>query len=658
MKKVSIIILAITAAVLSSCSGTKDVCIYGGTASAVVAARSAAAMGASVILVSPDERLGGMTTGGLGQTDIGNKSAVTGIARQFYRQIGEEYNALERWTFEPKTALRILEGYLRKPGIKVLKGYRLESVEMDGTRITGITAATKDGETVSVKALNFIDATYEGDLMAKAGVSYVVGREGSEVYGEPLNGQHISINHQFPDGVDPYVEPGNPESGLLWGISDRTVYLGEGAGDSLVQAYNIRICLTDKKENMVPITEPENYDPSKYELLARLFEAQPDIRAIGKYFIWSSMPGNKTDINNKGGFSTDMIGMNYDWPEATYQQRDSIYKAHTDYTKGLLWFYASDPRVPEKLSEFVRKWGYPKDEYTETGNWTPQLYVREARRMVGEYVATQADCESRTLIEDGIAMAAYNMDSHNCQRIVVVKDGKAMVKNEGNVEVNGGQPYPISYRSITPKREECTNLLVPVCLSASHIAYGSIRMEPVFMALGQAAGIAAAGCKGRDVQDADVKELQRILAEDPYLDGSAPEICIDDDSELVTATGGWVGRKARGCYGKTCMELPKGKSGKIVYDLPDNLRGDWEVFVYTFKDQSVNQDLKYVLRMGNIPFERPFVPEKMKYQGQTSNGWFSLGVFKMLKGYPLSLELEIKNGGKPTRSDAVLLIKR
>lgn len=483
-----------------------DVCIYGGTSAAVTAARAAAEQGCKVVIICPDPVLGGMTTGGLGSTDIGNKQAIIGMARQFYRDLGKHYGEEEQWTFEPSVALAILNSYVDNPNISIYKGFYLDSVVKKGTRIVSITCKDENGNAKTVKADTFIDTTYEGDLLAKAGVSYHIGREDSSVYGEEWNGSHISVFHQFADGIDPYVEKGNPESGLLWGIQDWKMK-EEGAGDDYVQAYNYRLCLSCDKDNQIPFSKPDDYDPSMYELLVRVFEADPN-PDINQYFGWSLMPGGKTDVNNRGAFSTDMIGMNHDYPEASWERRKEIIAAHKSYTEGLMWFYVSDPRVPKVLQDFVREWGWAKDEYLETGGWTHQLYVREARRMISDYVATQADCEGKCDFEDGIGYAAYTMDSHNCERIMVEKDGKLMVKNEGDVEIGGGKPYPISYRSIVPKREECTNLLVPVCLSSSHIAFGSIRMEPVFLELGQVCGLAASLAGRNPVQDVDIKFIQ------------------------------------------------------------------------------------------------------------------------------------------------------
>ncbi len=500
-----------------------DICIYGTTSAGVIAAYAARKCGKTVLLVGPAKMIGGMTTGGLGQTDAGKKKSITGLSRRFYSDVGEKYGKADSWNFEPHVALEVYQEYMRASGVEVLLMKQLKDVNKKGTVIRSIVlkdVSPGHGKRIKVKAKVFLDCTYEGDLMAKAGVSYTLGREGNAKYNETLNGYQLAAYHkqsgyhQFPDGVSPYKIPGDPSSGLLWGISTGKA-APTGTGDDLIQAYNLRICLTDSAENRIPITRPDTYDSTRYELLVRLFKAQPEMRAINNYFIWSKMPNRKTDVNNRGGFSTDMIGMNQRWPEASYAERQKMLEAAIAYTKGLLYFYKTDPRVPEKLQKFVQDWGYPIDEYQAFGHFTPQLYIREGRRMIGAYVMTEHNCRSDVTVEDGIALASYTMDSHNCQRIVV----NGMVKNEGNVEVRVPHPYPVSYRSITPRKSECTNLLVPVCLSASHIAYGSIRMEPVFMMLGQSAAMAATMAidGGLAVQEIDVNTLQQWLKEDPYL---------------------------------------------------------------------------------------------------------------------------------------------
>ena len=495
-----------------------DICIYGATSAGVIAAYAAEKCGKSVLLIEPGQMIGGMTTGGLGQTDIGNKQAITGLARRFYQDVGKQYGAEEKWTFEPSVAETVMNGYLQEVHVKPLLGKQLVKVNKQGNKIISILlkdTGKAGSPDISVSGKVFIDCSYEGDLMAAAGVSYAVGRESNSQYQETIDGVQLMHGHQFPDGIDPYKIPGNPSSGLLWGISSDSL-LPAGSEDKRIQAYNLRICLTDSAANMIPITQPQHYDPAKYELLLRLMAAQSGKRSLNDYFIWSIMPHRKTDINNKGAFSTDMIGMNYDWPEADWTEREKIFQAHLDYTKGLLYFIGHDPRVPDTLRKQMLRWGYPKDEYAAFGHFTPQLYVRESRRMTGEYEMTEHNCRGKVTVDDGIGLAAYTMDSHNCERIVV----NGMVKNEGNVEVGGFHPYPISYRSLVPRQDECSNLIVPVCLSATHIAYGSIRMEPVFMVLGQSSAMAAALAidSQRAVQGIDVKRLQQWLQEDPLLD--------------------------------------------------------------------------------------------------------------------------------------------
>lgn len=496
---------------------TVDVCVYGGTSAGVVAAYAAKQAGKSVVLIEPGRHLGGMSSGGLGATDIGNKQAITGLSRDFYRRIGKHYGKPEQWTFEPHVAEAVFGQYIREADVPVWFDYRLARVSMTGQRIAQITVEQASRPVSmtnrTIVAKQFIDCSYEGDLMARAGVQYTVGREAASQYGEPLNGVQLRDKHQFPDGVDPYRIPGRPESGLLWGIQTATLP-PNGSADRAVQAYNFRLCLTDDPANRVPISQPADYDSTKYELLLRQIAKKEPTELTWNLMHFVMMPNRKTDINNCGGFSTDMIGANYDYPDATYERRAAIIREHETYTKGLFYFIGHDPRMPRHLRDEMLRWGYPKDEYADNAHFSPQLYIREGRRMVGEYVMTQANCEGKTTVPDGVGMAAYTMDSHNCQRLIIEGPGAvAQVRNEGDVQVGGFPPYPVSYRAIVPKRGQAQNLLVPVCLSASHIAYGSIRMEPVFMVLGQSAALAA--CQAIDdhkaVQDVDVAKLQRLL---------------------------------------------------------------------------------------------------------------------------------------------------
>ena len=491
-----------------------DVLIYGGTSSGIAAAIQAKRMNKDVLLIEPSGRIGGLTTGGLGQTDIGNKAAIGGIAREFYAGIRQYYNNPANWkwqkkdeyrsggqtinennescmwTFEPSAALKVYHKMLKENDVNVIYNERLNretGVKKNSTEIISITM--KSGKIYTAKM--FIDATYEGDLMAAAGISYTVGREANSKYGETFNGvQAAGTNgimltgekidtfayHQFQAGVDPYIVKGDAASGLLPYI-DPTGPGKEGAGDKRLQAYCFRMCLTDHPANRIPFKKPANYNEQNYELLLRNFEAGE----TSVPWINSSMPNRKTDTNNRLGFSTDFIGQNYNYPEASYAEREKIVERQRNYQQGLMWTLANHPRIPKDVREQVSRWGTCKDEFERADGWQNQLYIREARRMLSDYVMTQYNCESIKVVEDGIGLAAYGMDSHNVQRYV---DKNGFVKNEGDVEVRVKSPYPISYRSIIPKSGECGNLLVPVCLSASHIAFGSIRMEPVFMVSG------------------------------------------------------------------------------------------------------------------------------------------------------------------------------
>jgi hypothetical protein len=525
-----------------------DLCIYGGTASGVAAAVQAARMGKTAVITEFGNHLGGLTSGGLGATDIGNKAAIGGIAREFYHRIAlhyansnawrfeqyEEYFAnrggrsafselsgpdATMWTFEPHVAEDIFFQMLDETKVAVYFQQRLASVQKEGGRITEI--AMENGKVY--RAAMFIDATYEGDLMAKAGVSYTVGREANSKYKETLNGVRAETpKHQFTVPVDPYRKPGDAGSGLLPFIQP-----GDGGkpgeGDACVQAYNFRLCYTQEPANRLPHRKPAKYDPARYELLARYLEAlvaagqKPELKAFWNP-IW--MPNGKTDINNNGGFSTDFIGANYAYPDADYATRAQIWQTHEDYVRGFVYFLATSPRVPEDMRTEMQAWGPAKDEFLDTGNWPHQLYVREARRMVSDYVMTEHNCRGQQKAEDPVGLGAYGMDSHNCQRIV--KSGHA--ENEGDVQVHGFSPYPISYRSIVPKAAECENLLVPICLSATHIAYGSIRMEPVFMILGQSAATAATLAMDRksSLQKLPYEMLRaRLLADKQILEWKA-----------------------------------------------------------------------------------------------------------------------------------------
>ena len=499
------LLLAPLAVAFGSSAFAHDIVIYGGTASGVAAAVQATRMGKTAIVVEPSQHLGGLTSGGLGWTDAGSKAAVGGISREFYQRVKkyyddpkvwvhgkqEDYKFYRKdedtmWTFEPKVAEQILRDMLKEAKVECVYCERIDrapgkGVKQDGKRITAIT--TESGKTYEGQV--FIDATYEGDLMAVAGVAYHTGREPNAKYGETLNGVARKWNtggHKFLKDVSPYVKAGDPSSGLLPGIEKELP--ADGEGDHRLQAYCYRMCMSNAAENRIPFPKPANYDEKRYELLFRNFEAG-DLRVPMKP---DMMPNGKSDTNNNHAFSTDYLGANYKYPDGSYAEREKILADHRDYQQGLMWSLQNHPRVPEKVRDVYAKWGLTKDEFTDSGNWGHQIYVREARRMLGEYVHTEADCRRKRVTPHSVGMGSYNMDSHNTTRYVTAK---GFVQNEGDVQVSPGGPYMISFKSIVPKEAECPNLLVPVCVSSSHIAYGSIRMEPVFMVLGQSAATAA-----------------------------------------------------------------------------------------------------------------------------------------------------------------------
>jgi len=536
-----------------------DIVIYGGTSAGVAAAIQSSRMGKSVVLIEPSSRIGGLTTGGLGQTDIGNKQVIGGISREFYQGIKTYYDEPANWkwqtrqeyrdggqtrtaegedamwTFEPSAALKVYESMMSPENITLVYNQRLNrknGVKKQGQKIVEI--EMESGEKYRGKM--FIDATYEGDLMATAQVSYSVGRESNKEYGETLNGVQAndysitlrgtvsrnSVHHNFIDGVDPYIVKGDPSSGLLPFIKEGGPGI-DGHGDNGIQAYCFRMTLTDHPENRIPFKKPAGYNELEYELLFRNYEAaEGPIEEMYPYgdplvpWINSPMPNRKTDTNNQKGFSTDFIGQNWDYPEASYEEREKIIERHRSYQQGLMWTLAYHPRIPQKVRDVVSKWGTCKDEYEREDGWQQQLYIREARRMKSDYVMTQRNCEGFDVADDPVGMAAYGMDSHNVQRYV---DANGYVQNEGNVEAHGFPPYPVSYRSIIPKKGECSNLLVPVCVSSTHIAFGSIRMEPVFMILGQSAATAAALAieNGTDVHSLDYNALKARLLKDKQI---------------------------------------------------------------------------------------------------------------------------------------------
>ena len=550
-----------------------DVVVYGGTSAAVTTAVQVKRMGKSVVIVCPDKHLGGLTTGGLGWTDSGNKNAIGGISREFYQRVWQHYQAPTAWSwqdqaefgnrnqgapdsvggrgtmwvFEPHVAEQIFEDFVRESNITVIRDEWLDRTK------PGVTTA--DGRITSIRMLSgntysgkmFVDATYEGDLLATAGISYHVGREANSVYDEQWNGIQVGVlhhTHWFQKATDPYVKSGNPASGVLAEIGTEPPGK-KGDGDARIQAYCFRMCLTNVAENRLPFPKPDGYDPAQYELLLRVFD-NGWREMFGKF---DPMPNHKTDTNNHGPFSTDFIGKNYDYPDGSYLRRQEIIHDHEVYQKGYMYFMANDPRVPADIRAAVSKWGLPKDEFKDNGGWSHQIYVREARRMIGHYVMTEHDCLDKTDTPNSIGMGSYTLDSHNVQRYITPE---GTVQNEGDIGVKTPRPYEIAYGTILPKKNECVNLLAPVCVSSSHIAFGSIRMEPVFMILGQSAATAACLALEQNMalQDLPYGRLQeRLLA-----DGQVLELDVADQ------------------YTLSSKKLP----GVVIDDRQAELSGQWQ----------------------------------------------------------------------------------
>ncbi len=654
---------------VSAQESTSDIVVYGGTSGGLAAAIQASRCGKSVRLIEPTQFVGGLTTGGLGATDIGNKRCIGGISREFYERIFDYYcdpshwkhesrdeyfrdrtrsgeNEKAMWTFEPSVALRVYTQMLADANIEVVFGERLDlqhGVVKEGKEIKKI--VMESGRVFLGKV--FIDATYEGDLMAKAGVSYHVGREANSTYGETINGLQTAgaTHHQFIKRVDPYRQRGDSQSGLLPGVWPAPSG-NDGDGDHRIQAYNFRMCTTNSPDNRRPWPKPEGYDELRFELLLRNFEAG-DMRPP-----WNPnwMPNRKTDTNNNFAISTDNIGMNYDYPEADYVTREQIWKEHEAYQKGLMWTLANDPRVPEPIRKEFNNIALAKDEFMDNDNWPRQLYVREARRMISDYVMSEKNCKRQEIVSDSVGMGAYNMDSHNTQRYV---NAEGFARNEGDIQI-GTRPYPISYRSIRPREIECTNLLVPVCMAASHIAYGSIRMEPVFMVLGQSAATAASMAidANTSVQQVDYTQLSaRLLADKQVLDFESPRaaaptrltveqlggIIVDDSEAQLTgfeAFGQSVSPFVGAGYAHDGNDRKGQQWAKFTPNLP--AAGKYEVLVaYTAHNN----------RASNVPVTIHFAGgEKIVVVNQQKKPpvrelFLSLGIFEFAAGRLGSVEI-------------------
>ena len=568
IKKTVVISAALAASALGAAEISSDLVVYGSSSAAVTAAVRAKEMGMKVVIVAPDMHIGGLSASGLGLTDSGNTSAIGGLAREFYKRVykayespdawkwekreefsaeGQDTKAMDHdekamWTFEPHIAENIFNAWVKEAGVELVLGERLyrgdDGKSRDGVEIKdGIIKSIRTESGNVYRARYFIDVTYEGDLMAAAGVAYRVGREDCSEFGETWNGNQVGIlhhRHHFGDmKISPYKIPGDPKSGLLPEIGESKPGV-RGKGDKRVQAYCYRLCMTDNDANRIPFSKPEGYDPARYELIARVYATGWDETFVK----FDRIANFKTDTNNHGPLSADYIGANYDWPEASYARRAELAKAHRDYQMGFYYFVANDPSIPEHVRKRMSKWGLAKDEFTDNGGWPWQIYVREGRRMVGEYVMTEHDClrnplhaaQGRRL--GSVGMGSYNIDSHNVRRYVT-KEG--YVQNEGDIGIHPRTPYPIDYGSIVPRRTDCRNLLVPVAVSSTHSAFGSIRMEPVFMVLGESAATAAAIAAKKDlaVQDVPYAELEAVLRRN----GQVLESPIDMVNVFVGTSG-------------------------------------------------------------------------------------------------------------------------
>ncbi len=659
-------------------SSTYDVVVYGGTSAGVVAAVQAARLGKSVVLVAPETHLGGLTSGGLGWTDTGRKEVVGGISREFYQRLKRHYDQPEAWThespednrhyakendaiwvFEPHIAERTYDEMLAEASVPVERDTWLDRdggvVLNADKRIASF--RTLDGRVFTGKM--FIDATYEGDLMAAAGVEFTTGRESVDQYGESLNGVQFKEekrNHIFTEKVSPYIVPGDPDSGLVARVHGDNPGR-KGAGDKRIQAYCYRMCMSNVAANRVPFPKPEGYDEAQYELLFRHFEAGSDLLPLKL----DMLVNGKTDTNNKGGFSTDNIGMNYDYPEASYERRAEMQKEHEIYQKGLMWSLANHPRVPQSIRTKMAEWGLAADEFTDNGNWPHQIYVREARRMIGLRVMTELHLTGKLPVNDSIGMGSYNMDSHNVQRYIAKDDdGNPYVQNEGDVQVSPGRAYEISYSAIIPKRNQCGNLLVPVALSSSHIAYGSIRMEPVFMVLGHSAATAASIAIDRDaaVQNVPYETLgKQLIAEGQVLRMDQtidlPGLVMDDSQ--AERIGNWrLSSSVDGFYG-----------AGYAHDNEDGKGVNKVRYAFQIKDAG-----EYRVRMSYTanPNRATNVPVKIQYADQVAErtvnerdpdehekGFAELGTFTFTKG-PVTIEIGTKNTNGYVVADIVQLL--
>lgn len=660
------ILVFLATSMVAAAAGSYDVVVYGGTPAGIAAGVTAAREGASVVVIEPTKWIGGMVTGGLARSDVGKKETIGGFPLEFFTSAAEGYDPKWMWYAEPKRNLEVFEAMLKEAKVVVVKGRTLDTVEMSGNWIAGVT--TDDGKTYLGD--QFIDASYEGDLMAKAGVGYRVGRESREEYGEPLAGFYPmpvrprteemmasgkrgpSYIHGTPAKIPALDENGAPVFGV------RRVKAEPGSADGLTQAYNFRVVVTQRKDLRIPFPKPEVYRPERYELLLRLIQSFPKV-AFDRLFHLGEVAEGKYDLNAQGLVSTDYPGGNTGYPDGDWSEREKIRQDHIDFIQGMLWFLGNDERVPAELRAEANSWGLCGDEFKDHANWPYALYVREGRRMRGQYVMVQNDCQRTVRKEDSVGMGSFVIDCHIVQRIVA-EDGTVM--DEGAFPDAPAQPYQIPYRSLTPKPEECGNLLVPVCFSASHVAYCSMRMEPVYMAMGQAAGLAAvrAGMvEKKPVQQIDVQALRAGLKEQgavlelnipgAVMAEDLPGVVVDDADALFV--GAWV----MSSYGSP-VNLSSSHDGgeeqgkkNATFRLKVPEKGNYELRFYYSGSSNRASNAKVMVLRG----ERRSTVEVDQRKVQP---FASLGVSKFVKGEELVVTITNEDADGIVSVDAVQLL--
>ncbi|MFO7670475.1 MAG: FAD-dependent oxidoreductase [Bacteroidales bacterium] len=637
-----------------------DIVVYGATAGGTIAAIAAAEEGASVLLIEPGRNVGGMVTGGLSHNDYGDRSVIGGMALEFYKKVAEHYGqSLFYWRGpEPHVGERIFREWMEEAGVTVLFGNRVEGVitrdhHIDRIRLT-------DGSSVLGKV--FIDATYEGDLMARSGVSYSVGREGVSEFGESWAGRRAILpdGHQMLPMVSPFDENGD-----LYPLINPAPLVGEGQADRAVQGYGFRLIVTTEESNRIPFPKPDNYDPSIYDLVKRYYGVYPD--AGNMVHLWPTLPKGKTDLNSSGPISTNVIdGLNWEYPEADYTRRDEIWQQMKQYTLGLLYFLSFDPSVPERIRLETREMGLCKDEFTDNGHWPHQLYIRVARRMKGEYFMTQHDLECDTVKYDAIGMGSYNIDVRHVQRTYIpvsrFPELHYEVYNEGYLSIPVA-PYQIPYRCLLPKYDECRNLIVPVCISASHVAYASVRMEPQYMIMGQAAGIAAAMAvqDEREVHQIDIWRLQQKLASRGQVlsleknvygaFGYGDEIIIDNGMKRFTSkTGSWmeIETEQKGRY-QMNFARNSGLSGSFSFIPWLFQAGTYEVSIWFPSDASYSDAVSVSVN------HRGGMQQIILNQKENGGRWVPLGTFGFEAGYQEVVRVTSSDAKGPVVADAIRL---